>query len=190
MKEKCISKKKIFDEKGNVAVNNLNAKLMEQVINQMKRTNGGICVARQFVYGTEYPMIIVNVRSETQGPESYIDVALWPDMDDADYYITRNFVFKRTERGIKKWEDFCEKVSNSSAIFEKDLIGNIFIGHIDSSKARYDNQVFYFENLVVDRFIGRIDPRQVNMVLPNKSNPATQKHTPVVADLLEDDEEE
>ena len=58
MKEKCISKKKIFDEKGNVAVNNLNAKLMEQVINQMKRTNGGICVARQFVYGTEYPMIM------------------------------------------------------------------------------------------------------------------------------------
>lgn len=185
-----VKDKKIFDNNGNVAVSNIDANLLEQVVNKMKRTNGGVCVARGFVYGTSYPMLLINAKSNVEGPDSYVEVALWTDKDDADFYITRSFVFKRTEMGIRKWEDFCESVSGSSAIWERDLIGNFFIGHITKTKSFYDNQVFYFENLEVDRFLGRIDPIQVQTILPKNKIKSVKKHTSKVANLLEDEEEE
>ena len=57
---KYNKEKPVFDNNGNIAVSNLNTKLMEQVVNKMKRTDGGICVGRRFVYGTEYPMLLIN----------------------------------------------------------------------------------------------------------------------------------
>lgn len=181
--------KPVYDNNGNIAVNNLNTKLMEQVLNKMKKTDAGICVGRQFGYGTEYPMLLINAYSETEGPESHVEVALWTNKDDADFYVTRSFMFKRTVTGIRKWEDFCEAVSDGSAIFEKDLIGNFFIGHITKTKTHYDNQVYYFENLVVDKFLGRIDPLQVDLMLPKESNVSKRKRTSTVTLLLEDEEE-
>lgn len=189
MKSKNNAEKKVFDNKGNVAVRNLNANLLEQVVKKMKRTDVGICVARQFVYGTQYPMLIINACSETEGPESHVDVAIWTNSNDADFYVVRSFIFKRTENGIKKWEDFCEQVSGSSAIWERDLIGNFFIGHITKTKTIYDKQVFFFENLAVDRFLGRIDPKQVH-ILPKNNTPAPKVQTSRMAMLLDDDEED
>lgn len=190
MSKRISTDKKVFDNNGNVAVNNLNNDLLTKVVTKMKRTNGGVCVARGFVYGTSYPMMIVDAHSDLESPDSHIEVALWPDKDDANFYLTRSFIFKRTEMGIKKWEDFCESVSGRSAVWERDLIGNFFIGHITQSKSVYDKQVFLFENIVVDRFLGRIDPLQVQAILPRETKKAVKKPVSKVANLLEDDDEE
>ena len=92
--------------------------------------------------------------------------------------------------GIKKWEDFCENVSGRSAIWERDLIGNFFIGHIISTKTYYDNQVYLFENLVVDRFLGRIEPMQIQLKGENSKNKVSKKPTQKIANLLDDEDEE
>lgn len=187
---KQFKDKKVFDNNGNVAVSNLNNNLLAKVVERMKRRDSGACVARNFVYGTSYPMMVIDAHSDKEGPDTHIEVALWTDKNNADFYTIRSFIFKRTETGILKLEDFCESVSGSSAIWDRDLIGNFFIGHITQSKSVYDKQVFLFENLVVDRFLGRIDPLQVQAILPRETKKVSKKPTQKIANLLDDEDEE
>ena len=57
----------------------------------------------------------------------------------------------------------------------------------------FDSKPTYFENIVVDKFIDRLDLARAEKVLNDKKakrSTATKKHTSVVADLLAAAEEE
>lgn len=180
----------LYDNNGSVAVANMDPKLLKSVIDNMKSTKVGNCVSRQFVYGKEYLFLILNVRSDIDSPKTHIEVALWPDSDFAQHSITRDICFTRTEGGIRTFESFCERASGGKAIWERDLIGNFFMGHISEGKSRYNNQNYYFENLIVDKYVGRIDPTRANDLIVSKPvTDKTPKHKTIVADLLAEDDD-
>lgn len=178
---------------GTIRVDNLHQGLLTKLIEKMQQKDSGHCVCRQFVYGKTYTMLLTDVRSEMDSAKVVVTVALWPDEKDADYYVTREIPFYVKTENVHVWEDFCEAVSGSKAIWENDLLGNFFAGHIVKNKSYYDGKAVYFENLVVDKFIGRLDLGKASEIVKSKKekqNLVTKKHTPVVADLLEKDEEE
>ena len=91
------------------------------------------------------------------------------------------------------WESFCEAVSGKKAIWENDLIGNVFVGRIVKNKATYDGKITYFENLVVDKFIDKLALNNLIAIVNQKSKSTgkttLKKQSTIVKDLLEDDAE-
>lgn len=185
---------KVLKEKdGTIRIDNMQQGLLTKLVEKMQQKDTGHCVCREFVYGKIYTMLLTDVHSEMDSAKVVVTVALWPDEKDASYYVTRQIPFYVRTDNVHVWEDFCEAVSGSKAIWEPDLIGNFFAGHIIKNKVYFDGKPTYFENLVVDKFIGRIDLIKATEIVKGKGEkqrPVMKKHTPVVANLLEDDEEE
>ena len=152
----------LINKNGCIEVQNLDKNLISTLTKKMKSNNCGQCVCRQFVRDKEYIMLITNVLSkplETNRIE--LTVAIWTDEKNASYYVTRTIPFYNTDTTVHTWEPFCEKVSGGNAVWERDLLGIFFVGHITYSKVKTDNGMFSYENLVVDKFLDRLDPEKV-----------------------------
>jgi len=177
---------------GTIRIDNMQQALLTKLINKMQQTDSGHCVCRQFVYGKPYTMLLTDVSSAIDSAKVIVTVALWPDEKDATYYINRQIPFYVRTENVHVWEDFCEAVSGSRAIWENDLIGNFFVGHIVKNKSYYDGKAVYFENLVVDKFIGRLDLAKATEIVKNKrekQKPVMKKPNPDLVKLLDDEEE-
>lgn len=185
---------KVLKEKdGTIRIDNMQQGLLTKLIEKMKQTDSGHCVCREFVYGKVYTMLLTDVHSEMDSTKVVVTIALWPDEKDATYYVTRQIPFYVRTENVHVWEDFCEAVSGSKAVFEPDLIGNFFVGHIVKNKVYFDGRPTYFENLVVDKFIGRIDLAKATEIVKckrEKQKLVTKKSKPTVVKLLDDEEEE
>lgn len=185
---------KVLKERdGTIRIDNLQQGLLTRLIEKMQQMDTGHCVCREFVYGKLYTMLLIDVLSEMASTRVVVTVALWPDEKDATYYVTRQIPFYVRTENVHVWEDFCEAVSGSKAVFEPDLLGNFFVGHIVRNKVYFDGKPTYFENLVVDKFIGRIDLEKATEIVKNKKEkqkPVAKKPSPVIVKMLEDEEEE
>ena len=185
---------KVLKEKnGTIRIDNIHPGLLTRIIEKMKQKDSGHCVCRQFVYGKSYTMLLTNVLSQIDSVKVIVTVALWPDEEDAAYYVTRDIPFYVKTENVHVWEDFCEAVSGRKAIWENDLIGNFFVGHIVKNKTYFDGKAVYFENLVVDKFIGRLDLRKtIEIVESMKTDPipAKKKPTSKANVLLIEDEDD
>lgn len=178
---------------GTIHIDNINRALLTTLVNKMQKRDSGFSVCRQFVYGKPYTMLLLDVKSEIDTTKVIITVALWPDESDATYYITRQIPFYTKPENIHVWEDFCEAISGGKAVFENELLGNFFIGHIVKNKVYFDKSPTYFENVVVDKFIGRLDLDKAKDIIGSnktKESPVTKTTKSRVANLLEDDDEE
>lgn len=185
---KCLK-----DKNGVVHVDNIQENLLTKLITRMQQSNSGHCVCRQFVYDKSYTMILIDVCSQMDTAKVIVTVALWPDEADAGYHITRQIPFYVKTENIHVWESFCEAVSGKKAIWENDLIGNVFVGRIVKNKATYDGKITYFENLVVDKFIDKLALNNLIAIVNQKSKSTgkttMKKQSTIVKDLLEDDAE-
>lgn len=186
--------KSLKDKDGTILIDNIQEKLLSQLITRMQQTDSGHCVCRTFVYDKSYTMILLDVCSHMDSSKIIVTVALWPDEAYAEYYITRSIPFYVKTENIHVWEAFCEAVSGEKAIWENDLIGCVFVGRIVKNKAIYDGKITYFENLIVDKFIDRLDLNSLRAIVIKKElgkNKVTQKkQSKIVKTLLEDDEED
>lgn len=131
-------------------------------------------------------MLLINVSFDIGKGTEKVTVALWPDEDDAGYYVTKEVTFNITSN-INIWYEFCESVSNKAAIFEKDLIGNFFVGHFTQKKVRYEDRTLTFENIVVDRYIGRIDPEKVEIIDEVGKSKARNNPGKTLSEIMDDD---
>ena len=181
------------DKNGTIRIDNIQKGLLDVLVRNMQKKDSGYAVCRQFVYGKPYIMLVTEVESEMTSTKVIVTVALWPDENDATYYVTRKIPFYNKPENIHNWEDFCEAVSGGKAVFENDLLGNFFIGHIVKNKVYFDKSPTYFENLAVDKFIGRLDLEQAKDIVGRQKaaqSNVTKKSTSKVANLLEDDDED
>lgn len=178
---------------GTIHVENIHQGLLTKVLERMQQKDSGHCVCRQFIYGKSYTMLLTNVLSKMDSAKVMVTVALWPDEEDATYYVTRDIPFYVKTENVHVWEDFCEAVSGSKAIWENDLLGNFFAGHIVKKQTYYDGKAVYFENLVVDKFIGRLDLSKAIEIVESKKTerkPAKKKPTSGLADLFKEDKDD
>ena len=186
-------KKILKDKDGTIRIDNIQKGLLSVLVQNMHKKDSGYAVCRQFVYGKPYIMLLTEVESEMTSTKVIVTVALWPDENDATYYVTRKIPFYNKPENIHNWEDFCEAVSGGKAVFENELLGNFFIGHIVKNKVFFDKNPTYFENLVVDKFIGKLDLDKAKDIVGSKKaeqSPAAKSTKSKVANLLEDDDEE
>jgi len=178
---KCLK-----DEKGDILIGNIKDDLISRMISKMQERNSGSCVCRQFVYNKAYTMMLYDVRSELEASKIIITVVIWPDESDAGYYVMRQITFYNMPENIRIWEEFCEKVSGGAAIWENELLGNFFIGHIVKNKVLSADRPIWFENLVVDRFIGRLDETKFE-VGGGKGKAAKSTHSTRIKEFLEEE---
>ena len=185
--------KKLIDEKGVMHIENIQRALLEPLVKKMEKNDSGYTVCRQFAYDRQYMMLVIDVFSQMASTKVIVTVALWTNENDASSYVTRKIPYYIKEENLHVWEDFCEEVSGGKAIFENHLLGNFFIGHIEKNKVYFDKKPTFFENLVVDKFVGRLDVDKAREILGNsitEQKSLVKKTSPKIANLLEDEEED
>ncbi len=179
----------LYDNNGIFQVGNLRQELLNHIVTDMRKNDRGSVVARRVVMDHQYTMVVIGVQEDRLSSNKVgIELAIFPDDQDAKYTVNRTITFSKSGSAVRIWEQFCDEVSSGKAIYSRDLIGNIFIGKLFQTKAKHDNQMMTYEHVTVDKWIGKIDPDQV--VLNGNAYSVKKPHKSVVKDLLDEDEDE
>lgn len=177
----------------NIAVDNIRAEVLGAVVKKMKSNQPGTLVARQFEYDQDYTMLITNVRENTSNDKMDVDFEVFLNDKNANHSINKTIAFSTGGNALTVWEDFCDAASGGQAIYSRDLIGNFIIGHFHQAKCKYNDGVRKFDNVVVEKWIDRIDTSKVNVEEPadnHKRKRNIGNTRSVSATIMDDDDDD